>query len=108
LDLVGGLFSWEFEKGGREVEARVEGRFVFYDIGLGLKAASAGLGLAQLAEDEAPAHLAEGRLVRVLGDWRGAFSGRHLYYPSRRQPAPAFAPRVDALRSRDRRPAVRK
>jgi hypothetical protein len=29
------------------------------------------------------------------------FSGYHLYYPSRRQPAPAFAVLVDALRYRE-------
>lgn len=41
-----------------------------------------------------------GRLVRVLDDWCQPFSGYHLYYPSRRQPTPAFALLVDALRYR--------
>jgi DNA-binding transcriptional LysR family regulator len=45
-------------------------------------------------------HLADGRLVRVLSDWCPKFSGYHLYYPSRRQPTPAFAAVVDALRYR--------
>jgi DNA-binding transcriptional LysR family regulator len=36
----------------------------------------------------------------VLADWSPPFSGYHLYYPSRRQPAPAFALLVDALRYR--------
>ena len=44
----------------------------------------------------------QGRLVRVLSDWCPPFSGYHLYYPSRRQPSPAFALIVDALRYRSR------
>jgi len=36
----------------------------------------------------------------VLDDWCALFSGYHLYYPNRRQPAPAFAVLVDALRYR--------
>jgi DNA-binding transcriptional LysR family regulator len=103
LPTYGGLFAWEFEKGGREIKVRVEGRLVFNNIDLRLKALLAGFGLAYLPEDEVQAHLAEGRLVRVLGDWCPAFSGYHLYYPSRRQPTPAFALLVDALRYRDNR-----
>ncbi|HEY2105028.1 MAG TPA: hypothetical protein VGH29_04550, partial [Candidatus Binataceae bacterium] len=37
---------------------------------------------------------------RVLASWCQPFSGYHLYYPSRRQPSPAFALLVDALRYR--------
>jgi hypothetical protein len=36
----------------------------------------------------------------MLADWYSPFSGYHLYYPSRRQPTPAFALLVDALRCR--------
>ena len=65
-----------------------------------LKAAAAGLGPAYLPEDRVEAHLADGRLVRVLADWCPPFPGYHLYYPSRRQPTPAFALLVEALRHR--------
>jgi len=65
-----------------------------------LKAALAGFGLAYLPEDLVQADLAKGRLIRVLTDWCPPFSGYHLYYPSRRQPTPAFALLVDALRYR--------
>ena len=53
-----------------------------------------------MLEDQAKAHNADGRLVRVLGDWCPPFTGYHLYYPSRRQPSAAFALLVDALRYR--------
>jgi DNA-binding transcriptional LysR family regulator len=46
------------------------------------------------------AHLAEGRLKRVLADWCPPYSGYHLYYPSRRQQTPAFTLMVEALRHR--------
>ena len=100
LPTFGGLYAWEFERGRRELRVRVEGRLVFNSSALSLKAALAGLGLAYLPEDRAAPHLAEGRLVRVLADWCPPFPGYHLYYPSRRQPAPAFTLLVEALRYR--------
>jgi DNA-binding transcriptional LysR family regulator len=100
LPTYGGFYAWEFEKDGRELKVRVEGQLVFNNIALILKAALAGFGLAYLPEDLVQTHLANGRLIRVLEDWSPPFSGYHLYYPSRRQPTPAFALLVDALRYR--------
>ena len=100
LPTYGGLYAWEFEKRGRELKVRVEGQLVFNNIALRLNAALAGFGLAYLPEDQVQTHLADGRLIRVLDDWCPPFSGYHLYYPSRRQPTPAFALLVDALRYR--------
>ena len=45
---------------------RVEGQLVFNNIALRMNAALAGLGLAYLPEDRVGAHLADGRLIRVL------------------------------------------
>jgi len=101
LPTYGGLYAWEFEKGGRELKVRVEGQLVFNNIALRMNAALAGLGLAYLPEDQVQTHLADGRLVRVLDDWCPHFSGYHLYYTSRRQPTPALALLVDALRYRE-------
>jgi len=100
LPTYGGLFAWEFEKRGRELKVRVEGPLVFNNIALRLHAALAGFGLTYVPEDVVQAHVADGRLIRVLEDWCPSFSGYHLYYPSHRQPAPAFALLVDALRFR--------
>ena len=94
----GGLYAWEFERGRRALKVQVEGQLVFNSSPLSLKAALAGLGLAYVLEDRAAPHLADGRLVRVLADWCPSFPGYHLYYPSRRQPTPAFALLVEALR----------
>jgi DNA-binding transcriptional LysR family regulator len=96
----GGLYPWEFDKDGREFRVRVEGQLVFNDSGLMLNAALDGLGLAYLPEEQVQPYLVDGQLVRVLASWCQPFSGYHLYYPSRRQPSPAFALLVDALRYR--------
>ncbi|WP_374438021.1 LysR family transcriptional regulator [Pseudomonas panipatensis] len=98
LPTYGGIFSWEFAKKGQEVKVRVEGQLVFNTLALRMEAALQGLGLAYLPEDLVQAHLADGRLIRVLADWCEAFSGYHLYYPSRRQASPAFTLFRDALR----------
>lgn len=100
LPTYGGLYAWEFAKRGREMKVRVEGQLVFNNIALRLNAVLAGFGLAFLPEDQVTAHLADGSLVRVLADWCPTFPGYHLYYPSRRQPTPAFSLLVDALRYR--------
>ena len=100
LPTHGGLYAWEFEKDGREPRVRVEGQLVFNGTAPMLDAALAGFGLAYLPEDSVRAHLADGRLIRVLDDWCPPYAGYHLYYPSRRQPTPAFALLVNALRYR--------
>ncbi|AHF84317.1 LysR family transcriptional regulator [Rhizobium leguminosarum bv. trifolii WSM1689] len=100
LPTYGSVYAWEFEKDGRELRVRVEGQLVFNNIALRLNAVLAGMGLAYMPEDLVEAHLADGRLVRVLEDWCPPFSGYHLYYPSRRHTSPAFALVVDALRYR--------
>src|ERR1700736_2762824 len=100
LPTYGGIYAWEFEKRGRGLRVRVEGQLVFNHIALRLNAVLAGFGLAYLPEDQVKTQLADGRLIRVLADWCAPFPGYHLYYPSRRQPAPAFALLVEARRYR--------
>ena len=100
LPTHGGFYTWEFRKGRREPKVRVQGRAVFNALGMIRDAALKGLGLAYLPEDRVEAAIKEGRLVRVLADWCPPRPGYHLYYPTRRQPSPAFALVVDALRHR--------
>jgi DNA-binding transcriptional LysR family regulator len=100
LSTRGGLYAWEFEKGGRELKVRVDGQLIFNSTGPMLNAAVAGCGIAYVPEDLIKPHVAAGRLRRVLEDWCQPFPGYHLYYPSRRHSSPAFALLVDALRLR--------
>jgi DNA-binding transcriptional LysR family regulator len=100
LPTLGGLYAWEFEKGGHQLRVRVEGQLAFNRTAPMLDAALAGFGLAYLPEEQVRSHLSDERLIRVLADWCPPYPGYHLYYPSRRQPTPAFALLVNALRYR--------
>ena len=100
LPTSGGLYAWEFKKAGREVKVHVDGQLVFNGLPLSLQAAKLGLGIAYLPQDMVQSDVTAGSLVHVLADWCAPFSGYHLYYPSRRQPAPAFALLVEMLRYR--------
>jgi DNA-binding transcriptional LysR family regulator len=94
----GGIYAWEFEKGRREINVRVDGQLVFNASHQVLRAALAGLGLAFLPEDMVTSHLEQKRLKRVLDDWCAPFPGYHLYYPRSRQASLAFSLLVEALR----------
>ncbi|MER9881949.1 LysR family transcriptional regulator [Mesorhizobium sp. M0118] len=94
----GGLFAWEFEKDGEELEVRMNGPLVINDGEMLEDAALDGLGLAYTFESQVAPFIADGRLIRVLEDWCQPFTGYHLYYPSRRQHTAAFALLVEALR----------
>ena len=95
------LYSWEFEKGGRELRVRVEGQLTFNATSQQIDAALAGLGLVYAPEGMVQPYIARGKLRRVLADWCQPYSGYHLFYPSRRQSSAAFSLVVDALRHRD-------
>ncbi|GKS77487.1 LysR family transcriptional regulator [Acidovorax sp. SUPP950] len=94
----GGLYVWDFSRRGKVVNVRVDGPLIFNTAPPQIDAALAGLGITLLPEDELGPHIAAGRLVRVLEDWCPPFAGYHLYYPSRRQPSPAFSLVLQALR----------
>lgn len=99
----GNLYAWEFEHGVQALNVRVEGPLVVNDSAMAVSAALAGHGLACVIEDDAlKAHVAAGRLTRVLEDWCPPFAGHHLYYPSRRNLSPAFRVVLDELRVRAR------
>jgi DNA-binding transcriptional LysR family regulator len=96
----GGLYVWDFERRGRKVNVRVDGPLIFNTAPPQADAVLAGLGVALLPEDELQSLIDAGKLVRVLEDWCPKFSGYHLYYPSRRQPSPAFSLVAEALHFR--------
>src|SRR3954462_14125530 len=69
----GGVYAWEFEKGGRELRVRVEGQFTSNATVQILNTALAGAGLAYMPESMVQRHLAKGRL-RICT--------RNNYYPA--------------------------
>ncbi|WP_233973554.1 LysR family transcriptional regulator [Pectobacterium versatile] len=94
----GGLYVWDFDQDGGDLNVRVDGQLTFNTSEHIVEAALAGFGIAFLPEEEFSPHIEEGRLIRVLEPWCAPFSGYYLYYPSRKQPSPAFSLVVDALR----------
>jgi DNA-binding transcriptional LysR family regulator len=94
----GDLYVWEFEKGGQEINVRVEGQFIVDDYALAIKASKAGHGLAYVLDDLVASDIESGALVRMLEDWCPPFAGHHLYYPDRHDLPSAFSMVVDALR----------
>lgn len=100
LPTYGGIFPWDLDKDGHEVNVRIDGQLVFNNISLRLNSALDGLGLTYLPEDLVLSYIERGELVRVMEDWCGPFAGYHLYYPSRRHTSPAFPLFVETLRYR--------
>ena len=95
---AGGLYAWEFEKGGEDLRVRVEGQLTFNGSYEMVDAAMRGYGIAYVPEDLVARQVASGALNVVLDDWSQPFAGYFIYYPSRRQNLPAFRVIVDALR----------
>lgn len=100
-ETAGGLYAWEFEKGGQALRVRVNGQLTFNNSYAMIDAAMNRYGIAYVPENIVERHVASGLLVQVLDDWSPFFEGYFLYYPSRRQNLPAFKVIVDALRHRD-------
>jgi DNA-binding transcriptional LysR family regulator len=94
LPTRGGLYAWEFKKGKREQNVRVDGQLQL------ITGALAGLGLAYTLKDVVQRQIDNGQLIPVLEDWCPVFPGYHLYYPTRRQSSPAFSLVIDTLRYR--------
>jgi len=93
-----GVYHWEFEKSRKSLAVAVNGPLTVDDVAVLIQAAIDGTGLAFTLEDHVSAHLASGALLRVLEDWCPPFAGYFLYYPSRRQQAPALSALIEILR----------
>jgi DNA-binding transcriptional LysR family regulator len=100
LPTRGNLYAWDFEKGRKSVNVKVDGQTIFNNTALMLQAALDGLGFAYVPYDLLKPHIDAGRLIPVLEDWWPTFPGYHLYYANRRQIAPALALVIEALRYR--------
>lgn len=98
LPTRGGLYAWELEKDGQEINMRVKGKLIFNGINQILNAAVSGFGLAYVPEDIAQPHFDNGTLVPVMDDWWRTFQGLHLYYSSEREKSRAMQVLIDELR----------
>jgi DNA-binding transcriptional LysR family regulator len=101
--LADGTFpKWEFEKGSKKLALAVDGTLIVDNVGLMLRGALEGVGLACLIETYVDSHIREGRLVPVLEDWSAHFSGWHIYYPNRQQMRTPLKVFIEFVRSMNR------
>jgi len=85
---TGVLRAWDFNEPGaqgRHLTQAVSGNFTTNDDASMLRAAVQGVGLIQHLDIAIQQPLADGRLVRVLGDWTHRLDGFYLYSPAREQ-----------------------
>jgi DNA-binding transcriptional LysR family regulator len=75
LPTHGGLYAWEFEKHGREMNVRVDGQLVLGTATFMLMAARAGFGLAYLPEEEVRSDLESGVSLECLPTGARHFRG---------------------------------
>jgi len=91
-------YRWEFMENGKWFDVAVDGPVVSSDKTFGVQAAVDGLGVAFASEHLIDAHVAEGRLVRLLEAWSARFPGYYLCYPAQRRMAPALRALIDVIR----------
>lgn len=85
------IYRWEFEKEGERLDVSVKGPLLVDEPLLALQAMIGGLGIAYLFEDDMREAIASGLAIPLLEDWSPAFSGLHLYFPSRNVSPPLRA-----------------
>lgn len=94
----GAIHRWPLARGEARVEIAPPGPFVTNDVNALIDAAVSGLGVALLTHAHVAPHLASGALETMMDDWTVPVPANHIYYPSRRQNAPALRVLVAALR----------
>ncbi|WP_332741906.1 LysR family transcriptional regulator [Hydrogenophaga sp.] len=104
LQVDGVPWRWAFEKRGKRLEIAAEGPLVTNHSDIGVAAAVQGLGIAYAFDrEQVDEHLAQGRLIQVLGDWSITRPGLFLYYSNRRHPSPALGAFIDSMLDREPR-----
>jgi DNA-binding transcriptional LysR family regulator len=96
---------WKFRKADQALDVPVKGSLTVNDPALALRAALDGLGIVQLPETSIAALVAEGRLVRLLGDWSPRRTEFSLFYSSRRHLPVKVRALVDFLRKESKESA---
>lgn len=88
-------YRWEFEELGREFSVDVQPEITSNDMGVMVRLALAGAGIAIGMEETWRPWLQRGELVSLLEPYCPRFQGFFLYYPSRRQAEPKLRALVE-------------
>jgi LysR family transcriptional regulator for bpeEF and oprC len=81
---TGKIFDWDFNRGDERVEVPMRGVIALNDSNAYVEAGLAGLGIIQMTDYQVDKHLATGRMVQVLPDWRSDPLPIHVVYPQNR------------------------
>lgn len=93
-----GEVEWHLERDdGATHTLRHEPRLTCSDFAVLCNAAAEGIGVAFLPDHACADHVASGRLVQILKDWRGKAGIVHLVFTTRRGLPPAVRALIDHL-----------
>ncbi len=92
-------YRWEFEERGRQFSVDVQPEITSNDMGVMVRLALAGAGIAIGMEETWRPWLQRGELVSLLEPYCPRFAGFFLYYPSRRQAEPKLRALVEHVLS---------
>lgn len=92
------VYRWEFERGDDRREVSVGGPLLVDEPAMLPVIALDGGGIAYQFSHQVDPFIGSGALVHLLADWTPPFPGFFLYYPSRRQMAPALRGFIDHVR----------
>jgi DNA-binding transcriptional LysR family regulator len=98
-DWDGSIQPWVFENSGRRMEVPADGSLTLNDLHLVVNAVLNGVGVGYISEPLIASHIADRKLIPLLGDWRGHLSGVFLYYSSRRQMPGPLRAFIDFMRA---------
>lgn len=74
---------WRFKKGTKEIQFHPKSVLALEDPLIGIKAATAGIGVAYLVKSLTQAYVDNGSLIELLTDWDSPQSNLYLIYPSK-------------------------
>ncbi|OQP30663.1 LysR family transcriptional regulator [Pantoea latae] len=91
-------YRWEFEEQGRAFDVAVNAQLNTNDMGVMIRTACAGGGIAIGLEETWQPWVARGELIPLLDAYLPAFAGFYLYFPSRKNLAPKLRALIDHMK----------
>ncbi|GAB3375567.1 LysR family transcriptional regulator [Massilia agri] len=80
----GKILNWDFTRDGERIEVALPGAIALNDSNAYVQAGLAGLGVIMMTDYLLTAHIAAGRMVPVLQEWRSDPLPVHIVYPQNR------------------------
>lgn len=80
----GKIMNWDFSRDGERIDVALPGAIALNDSNAYVQAGLAGLGVIMMTDYLLTSHLAAGRMVQVLPEWRSDPLPVHIVYPQNR------------------------